>query len=152
MPDELLREDIAAAVDGDVSRRIASANELAERIEKLEARQQKRVQQRNEELRLQQERQRQNQRAQLLKLALAVAALALLLVFSIRQSLELQLFDWRVRLAARSAPPQRPIPTCRSASATPRADTLSIPPPVLWCSSRARRFRLRVSARHLPVC
>src|SRR5690606_29429720 len=38
IPDELLREDIAAATDGDRTRRIANVAELAERLRTLEAR------------------------------------------------------------------------------------------------------------------
>jgi len=38
VPDPLLREDIAAAVDGDPARRLATAGELAERIQSLDAR------------------------------------------------------------------------------------------------------------------
>lgn len=40
IPDELLRQDIAAAVDGNPQRRMASARELAERIRTLEERRQ----------------------------------------------------------------------------------------------------------------
>ena len=45
--DELLRQDIAAAIDGNPDRRLASARELAQRLRTLESRRTALLQQRN---------------------------------------------------------------------------------------------------------
>jgi serine/threonine protein kinase len=80
--DELVRADIAAAVDGDPARRLGSAAQLAERLEKLEQRRQE-LAERERQIEVTRQAQAAMARARSRRKILAVAATALVLVASI---------------------------------------------------------------------
>lgn len=78
VPDELLREDIALAAEGEVSRRLVDAGELARRLRSLEERRAQRVAER-EVAEKAAKMQQSLDRAKARKLGLVVAAVALVL-------------------------------------------------------------------------
>ena len=80
VPDELLREDIAAAADGDPTRRLADAAQLAQRLRSLDARRAEREAQRLAQERIDRQRQalmRGRRRRRWLALVAAISVLGL---------------------------------------------------------------------------